>query len=152
VGTVDASAPPTPSGEEPPAPPFDVPVCPRCLGANSPIDNLCRHCGAPAFGIATWGGYEIQVARAWALGEAAIRPDPPFVIVVGGVLLASASLVAPGAVALLPHDPSFRADWLSWTFLRGVGAAMLGTGLYVVALTVLHGLVRETDGGAEGAA
>jgi hypothetical protein len=87
-------------GDDPPAPPFDIEVCPRCLADGSPFDSFCRHCGAPAFGIATLGFFETNLAGAWAFGEVVGRRDPTLVVLIGGILLMAWFFVVPGSLFL----------------------------------------------------
>jgi hypothetical protein len=149
VGASDDLPTPPTSGEEPQPPPFDVPVCPRCLGDNTPLDNRCRHCGAPAFGF---GGYEIAIAQWWALGESASRRDPPLVVAVGGLILSIGFLVLPGWLALaMEPESTLYGGVLDGFLFKGVAALSLGLGLYVAGLAVLHFFDREPVEGADGA-
>jgi hypothetical protein len=137
MGTSDRVAA---EADEPPAPPFDPWVCPRCLGENTPLENLCVHCGAPVYGIATTGPLETGISQGWAMGAAVERRRPTWVVALGGFALLS--------VFLLPI-PVFLAGGLlsasetSATTAETVGLVALGAACFGLWLVTVARLARN---------
>jgi hypothetical protein len=132
---------------EPPAPPFDPLVCPRCFGENTPLQNFCVHCGAPAYGIATTGPLETGISHGWAMGEAAARTRPSWVVSLGGILLLSVFLLPVAVVALWAAAEALigtsRRPTPAWQTALTGSAGLFVLGLWILAMARLLRNLRD---------
>jgi hypothetical protein len=127
--------------DDPPAPPFDPWVCPRCLRDNDPLHDFCEHCGAPAYGIATTGPFQTAISQGWAVGEAVGRRRPPWIVALGGFVLLTLFFLPAPLVVAGTTDPG--ASTLERVALLAVGGVLLA--LWVVGVARLARNVRTAS-------